>query len=365
MKLTLNSKQLLNAMAIASKGINPNVVIPILENFLFDISPESLSISGSNQEGYICKTIACTADGSLKIAMPKEVYEQVKLLPEQPLIFEIDNLQVTIKSAGGVYKLSAEDGNDFPGIKNTAKSELQIDGKSFQSALSKTAFCVLNNSVPTPFDGLDISLTPGQMTLTAYGNNTLSTQSITYNGEITKDILLTKKTVDILQTTEFGESIEVKFDKNSVDFIIDDTLFIRSVLLDMKFPDFKQNVTLDQDKCLVIDADVLRRACEVTRVMANKYSFLIGLFLSQKGSLVKATDKDFGRDAKEEIDGDYSGGDFVIGVNGNFMITALSKLSGVVYLYFSESTKPIFIREQADNSELTNLILVMPVNIEI
>lgn len=362
MKFTVQQKDLLSTLSIASKGINQNVIIPILENYLFDISPENLSVSGSNQEVYICKTISCKSEGSLKIAIPKEILEQVKLLEDQPLSFEITNLQITIKSASGVYKLSGEIGEDFPVIKNKYESSLSVDAEEFQSALSKTAFCVIINQVSQPFDGLSLSVTPENLTLTGFGNNTLSTQSLPGIGNA--ELLLTKRVVDVLQAVEFSDTLDIKFDKNAIDFIIDNTLFIRAVLLDMKFPDFKANVNLDQDKTLIIDADILRRGCELVRVMANKQSFLIGLFLSKKELLIKATDTNLGREAKETITGQYSGDDFIIGVNGNFLITALSKLKGEIYLYFSDKNKPIIIRETPGNTDLTNLIIVMPIDIE-
>lgn len=364
MKFTVNRTEILNALQICSKGINPNVVIPILENFLFDITSDKIAISGSNKEVYICKTINCKSDASAKLAMPQAVLEQIKLLPEQPLTFEVKDFNVSIKSSTGIYKLTAENGEDFPGIKNDCKSELTLWSSQLQNALFKTAFCVVANSVPTPFDGLSLSIKPNEAIFTAFGNNTLSTKTIAYKGENEAELLLTKRLIDILQSTELGESVIVKYDKSAIDFIIDDTLFIRGVLLDMQFPDFKANVVLDQDKSLIINADILRRGCEVTRVMANKHSFLIGLFLSEKSLTIKASDKNFGRDAKETVSGDYKGEDFVIGVNGNFLITALSKLKGDVYLYFSEKSKPIIIREVDGNESHNNLMIVMPIDID-
>lgn len=362
MKFTVQQKDLLSALNIASKGINQNVIIPILENYLFDISKDTLSISGSNHEVYVCKTISCKSDGSLKIAIPKEILEQVKLLADQPLSFEITDLQITIKSASGVYKLIGEIGEDFPVVKNKCENSLSVNAGQFQTALLKTAFCVIINQVSQPFDGLSLSVTPEKLTLTGFGNNTLSTQSLPGMGNA--ELLLTKRVVDVLQSVEFSDTLDIKFDKNAIDFIIDDTLFIRAILLDMKFPDFKAAVSLDQDKTLVVDADILRRGCELVRVMANKQSFLIGLFLSKKELLIKATDNNLGRESKETITGQYSGDDFIIGVNGNFLITALSKLKGEIFLYFSDRNKAIIIRETPGNTELANLIIVMPIDIE-
>lgn len=355
MKFTVNRTELLNALTIAGKGKSTNIVFPILENYLFKITKTHIEIIGSNQEIYISKTIEASSDTENNISVP-DIRELISKLPEQPIIFEIDNLDFVVKWNGGSAKLVCEDGNLFPPIKMGKCEPIAIDGLA--EALNKTVFCISNNT-NTPFDGLSIDISPNSCVLTAYGNNTLSTRKIACGALKATKLLLPKNTADKLLGLEITQ---IAYDKNAIDFIIDDTLFIRSVLLDMKFPDFKDKCELNQDKNLQINADALRNSAEIVKLMANKFSQFIGIYLGEN-SFVKGSDKDFSTEGKQLVDGIYTGDDFIIGCNGQFLINALSKFSGDIFLYFSEIDKPIVIRENDDNSTLDDLMIVMPISI--
>lgn len=355
MKFTIQQKHLLAALNICSKGKAQSVIIPILDYYLFKVSKTSVEIIGSNQEIYISKTIQAYADEEINLAIP-DIRELISKLPEHPINFEVNNLSLKITWADGHADLICEDGNLFPAIKIGETESMSVN--NFGEALNKVAFCISSNT-STPFDGLSIDITAGALTLTAYGNNTLSTRKIDCAALNEARLLLPKNTAERLAGLEIAK---IAYDKNAIDFIIDDTLFIRSVLLDMTFPDFKAKMQLNQDKLLKIEANSLRNSVDIVRLMANKQSQFIGIYLNDK-PFVKGTDKDFSTDAKQFLDGEYTGEDFIIGCNGLFLNTALSKLDGDIYLYFSDTKQPIVIRENTDNSTLDNLIIVMPISI--
>jgi DNA polymerase-3 subunit beta len=50
MKFEVSSSELLSQLQIASGAINPNPVLPILEDFLFDLNDNNLTITSTNLE---------------------------------------------------------------------------------------------------------------------------------------------------------------------------------------------------------------------------------------------------------------------------------------------------------------------------
>jgi DNA polymerase-3 subunit beta len=355
MKFTIQQKSLLAALSICSKGKGTSLIIPILDFYLFKIKKDSIEIIGSNQEIYISKTIEAIADEEINLAIP-DIRELISKLDEQAIDFEVKNFNLTISWVGGTAKLVCEDGNLFPEIK--ISNATPVDISDFAQALIKTSFCISNNTA-TPFDGLSIDITEGFATFTAYGNNTLSTQKVACGAIADFRMLLPKNTAEKLSGLEINK---IAYDQNAIDFIIDDTSFIRSVLLDLVFPDFKSRLALGQQKVLKINAYKMRNAVDLVRLMANKLSQFIALHLGQQ-SFASGADKEFATNAKQFLNGQYTGEDFVIGCNGQFLTTALTKVDGDIFLYFSDKKSPILIRENEDNSTLDNLIIVMPINI--
>ena len=355
MIFTIQQKHLLSALSIASKGKAQSVIIPILDFYLFKVSLDKVEIIGSNKEIYISKTIPATSEQVINLAIP-DIRELISKLPEQPVHFEVKDFALTITWDGGSAKLVCEDGDLFPPITITEAEPIDITG--FAEALNKTSFCISNNT-STPFDGLSIDIIPGYAILTSYGNNTLSTRKIACTATEDFRMLLPRNTAEKLAGLEITK---IAYDQNAIDFVIDDTLFIRSILLDMTFPDFKSKLALNQDKVLKIEAGSIRNSIDIVRLMANKLSQFIGLYLGDK-SFAKGSDKEFATDAKQLLDGEYTGEDFIIGCNGQFLYTALCKTEGKVYLYFADPKTPIIIRETEDNTTLDNLMIVMPIAI--
>ncbi|HRP37805.1 MAG TPA: DNA polymerase III subunit beta, partial [Candidatus Dojkabacteria bacterium] len=116
MRFEVSSSELLRQLTIASGAINNNPVLPIMEDFLFSIKDDVLTITSTNLETTIITRLNVTADSSGAIAIPAKILlETIKALPEQPITFTVDeNNGIKILSTFGVYKISGELADDFP-----------------------------------------------------------------------------------------------------------------------------------------------------------------------------------------------------------------------------------------------------------
>jgi len=116
MRFEVSSSELLKQLNIASGAINSNPVLPIMEDFLFDVQNNVLTITSTNLETTIITQLAVTADEDGIIAIPAKILlETIKALPEQPITLSVDeNNSVKILSSFGVYKLSGDSAEDFP-----------------------------------------------------------------------------------------------------------------------------------------------------------------------------------------------------------------------------------------------------------
>ena len=117
MKFEVSSSELLSELVIGSGAIGPNPVIPILDDYLFDLSGNTLTITSTNLETTITSKLNVAGEEDGRIAVPaKTLLETLKALPEQPVTFVLDSDTngITLKSSYGEYKLAGDNPEDFP-----------------------------------------------------------------------------------------------------------------------------------------------------------------------------------------------------------------------------------------------------------
>ncbi len=110
MKFIVSSHSLLKHLQQISGVINANTVLPILEDFLFEVNKSKLSVTATDLETVMRVEMDIEAKDSGKVCIPARILmDSLKNIPEQPLTFNIDkNFGVEITSDNGKYKVMGE-----------------------------------------------------------------------------------------------------------------------------------------------------------------------------------------------------------------------------------------------------------------
>ena len=119
MKFIVSTGSLLKQLQLIDGVISTNTVLPILEDFLFEITKGKLNVFSTDLETSMSASLDVESNENGKIAVPaKLLMNMLKSLPEQPLTFSIDErtYSIEITSDNGKYKLTGENGDDFPRI---------------------------------------------------------------------------------------------------------------------------------------------------------------------------------------------------------------------------------------------------------
>ena len=127
MKFIVSSTTLVKSLQMMSGVLSSSNVLPILDNFLFDLQDGALSISASDLETTINIRVPVKTDSTGNIAIPaKMLLDIIKTFPEMPLAFQVDtaNYGIEISAGDGKYRLTGFDGIEFPRIQAIA------DGKT-------------------------------------------------------------------------------------------------------------------------------------------------------------------------------------------------------------------------------------------
>jgi DNA polymerase-3 subunit beta len=130
--------------------INANTVLPILEDFLFDIEDKKLNILATDLETVMRVQMEVESKTNGKVCIPAKILiDSLKNIPDQPLTFNIDkNYTVEITSDNGKYKVMGENPDNFP------KEPVADDTNSFKmnstallNAVNNTLFAVSNDDL--------------------------------------------------------------------------------------------------------------------------------------------------------------------------------------------------------------------------
>src|SRR5574343_492193 len=145
MKFIVSSSSLLKHLQQISGVINTNTVLPILEDFLFDIEKNKLTVVATDLETVMKVHVDVEAKESGRVCVPAKILmDSLKNIPDQPLTFNIDkNFGIELTSDNGKYKVMGENPDNFP--KEPVSDEANnftMTSSALVTAINKTLFAV-------------------------------------------------------------------------------------------------------------------------------------------------------------------------------------------------------------------------------
>ncbi len=368
MKFIVSSAGLLKQLN-SLKGLVPsNPVIPILENFLFEISDGILRVTASDLQNAMTLETGVETEEKASVAIPaRMLLDTLRNLPEQPITFTIDTDShgIEILSDNGRYTLAGEDAGDFPRPaepKNT--TNLMFSSDVISNAISYALFAVSSDEMKPAMNGIYVNLSNGKTNFVATDSHRL----VRYRydgteGNSNSSIIIPGKAFEQLKNAlpSSPQEIQLEFNDTNVFFSFANIKMV-SRLIDERFPDYENVIPTSNDKNLTIDRLQLLSSLKRISIYANKTSQQIRFKLENNNLLISAEDVDFSNEAKENLPCDYDGEALEIGFNGKFLMEMLSNLNcDSVHFEFSEPNRAalMYPHEPTENEDI--LMLVMPV----
>ena len=161
MKFIVSSSSLLKQLQHISGVISANTVLPILEDFLFEVEKNKLTVVATDLETVMRIQLDIEARDSGRVCIPARILiDSLKNIPDQPLTFNIDkNFGVEITSDNGKYKVMGENPDNFP--KEPAADDttsFTITASALVTAISKTLFATSNDDLRPAMTGVFFEL---------------------------------------------------------------------------------------------------------------------------------------------------------------------------------------------------------------
>jgi DNA polymerase III subunit beta len=366
MKFIVSSTQLLKHLQQISGVINANTVLPILEDFLFEIEKNKLTIVATDLETVMKIHMDIEAKDSGRVCIPAKILlDSLKNIPEQPLTFTIDkNFGVEITSDNGKYKVMGENPDNFP------KEPLADEANSFVmpssalvTAINKCLFAVSNDDLRPAMTGVFFDLSPVGITCVATDAHRLVRYSrIDVVCPESDTFIVPKKPLTLLKNVlpNTDGELNISYNNNHL-FVKHGSTEMVCRLIDARFPDYKVVIPTDNPYKLTVNKNDFQNALRRVSVFSNKSTNQVALTITGSELQLAAQDVDFSFEGNERMACQYDGEDLQIAFNAKFLIEMLSAAdTDDVVIELSTPTKAGIIKptEKPENEEL--LMLVMP-----
>jgi DNA polymerase-3 subunit beta len=368
MKFVVSSNALLKQLTAINGVITTNPVVPILENFLFEIGDGLLVVSASDLQTSMITEITVEAKAKGSIAVPAKILlDTLKNLPEQPVTFTIDpeTYSIEISSDNGRYKLSGENATDFPKVPAVKNGySVDISSEILNRAISSTIFAASNDELKPAMTGVYVSLTESNSTFVATdGHRLIRYRRTDIISDMSNSLIIPKKALNLLKTCLPSDNTNVKVEYNASNaFFSFNNIKMICRLIDERFPDYENAIPVDNPNILTIGRTDLMNSLKRISIYANKTTHQVRLKLAGSELQISAEDLDFSNEANERLACEFEGQDMEIGFNAKFLVEMLSNLdSSQIEMHFSAPNRAGIIMPADKDEHEDVLMLVMPV----
>src|SRR5689334_20821667 len=366
MKFIASSSSLLKQLQHIGGVINANTVLPILEDFLFEVEKNKLTVVATDLETVMRVQLDIEAKDSGRVCIPARILiDSLKNIPDQPLTFNIDkNFGIEITSDNGKYKVMGENPDNFP------KEPAADDTTSFTmtaialvTAINKTLFATSNDDLRPAMTGVFFELDKKGLQFVATDAHRL----VRYKRKDVKcpkndSFIVPRKPLNLLKAAIPANEDELTLSYNSNHFFVKHgTTQMSCRLIDARFPDYKVVIPADNPYKLTVTKADFQSALRRVSVFSNKSTNQVALNISGSELQLAAQDVDFSFEGNERMSCQYDGEDLQIAFNAKFLIEMLSASdSEEITIELSTPNKAGIIKPNTQDEQEDLLMLVMP-----
>jgi DNA polymerase-3 subunit beta len=374
MKFVVSSTELLGHLQAISRVISSKNTLPILDNFLFNLSGNDLEITASDLESTLITRMKLeNASGDGIIALPARILlDTLKEFSVQPLAFDInlDTLAVVITSENGKFNVVGQNGIDFPALPSIRKEKkftFVINADVMLAGINKTLFATADDELRPVMGGIFIEASTDKITFVASDAHKLVRyQRSDSHADDNASFILPKKPASLLRNILPREEgpVTVEFDEKNAFFNLNDYRVICR-LVEGNYPNYNSVIPKNNPRKITIDRVEFYNTLKRVSVFSNQASNLVKLQLKGNQAMVSAQDIDFSISAFEKIKCQYEGDDMEIGFKSVFLLEILANISSQdVMIELADPTRAgLFLPAEVDNEAEDLLMLLMPMMI--
>ena len=369
MRFVVTSTELYNRLQSIGRVINSKSSLPILDCFLFHLEEGVLSLTASDNETTLETSLPVVEyDGNGQFAISsKSILDAIKELPEQPIVFNIDetNMSIVIEYMNGKYNMVGQSADEYPSsailgddpVSFSMPADVLLDG------INRTIFATADDELRPVMNGIYFDITTESITLVASdGHKLVRYRLFSVKGDEKAAFILPKKPANILKSLlgKEADDIAISFDSRNATF---NTPTHRMVcrLIEGRYPNYNAVIPPSNAFKVTVNRQAILSALRRVSVCSSASSSLVKLRLQSNEVHVSAQDIDFAASAEEKIICEYNGDPMSIGFKSTFLIDIINNISGEdIDIELSDPSRAGVIVPTLHEESSDLLMLLMP-----
>ena len=369
MKFSVSSSELQKALLKTIGVVPTRSTLPILENILFDVKKNILTITATDLEIsiIIAVTVKGMEDGTITIPA-KRIIDTIKALPELSVLFSVDTETNKVKmiTDTGEYSLTGESSVEFPAIPQfKGENQIALETETLSRLIGNTAFAVSTDELRPAMMGILFQIKESELRSVATdGHRLVRTINKNFSSpKFKKDIVIPSKALTLVPKLGGAGTSKIAVNESHISFQFDNTILI-SRLIEENYPNYESVIPLDNEKKLTIGKDQLLASVRRVALYSSSTTHQVRMSIKKNELTVAAEDIDFGSEAKETLACNYSGDELEIGFNSSYVVDILTHIEDEdVVFEFSTPTRAGIVHPSSQHNQEDILMLVMPVRL--
>ncbi len=370
MKFIASSTQLLLGLNSVSKVISTKPALAILDNYLFDLKGETLSVTASNGETSLKTEITIEKvfeEG--QITVPARLFtDALRSLPDQPLTFATDhNSSLIITWASGASKIPFHPAEDYPALPVIADdfSTISISAEALMNGITDTIYATAEEELRPVMNGIFFDIAMDSLSMVASDAHKLVRYWLRdISTPAPCSFILHKKPAAILKSilAKVEDEVVIRFDKRNAFFSFGNTLLVCR-LIDGNYPAYKSILPKNNPNKMIINRTELLGAVRRVAVYSNQATSHVLLKIANGELMISAEDTGYSISAYERLSCEYDGVALEIGFKAPFLADILNNFSFEnICMEMADNCRPALIVSADGNNASEDLsALLMPV----
>ena len=370
MKFIVSSSLLLKQLQSISGVLSTNNTLPILDNFLFELSDTKIVVSASDLETTMTSQLSVDmSEGEGSVAIPAKILlDTLKTFSDIPITLDVDmeTFGITLTAGEGKYKLAGQNGEEYPKVPPIeGSSSFNMESDVLFHAITKTIFAASNDDLRPVMAGIFCELSPESTVFVATDAHKL----VRYKRndikiEESASFILPKKPLNQLKhiLVQDDMPVHIQFNNTNARFSFKNiTLTCR--LIEGRYPNYTAVIPANNPNRLTVERVPFLNSIRRVSIFSNQTTYQVRFRIAGSELILSAEDLDYSNEAHERLTCHYDGLDMEIGFNSKFMIEMLNNLeTEQVMLALSEPNRAGLITPvDSENENEEILMLVMPV----
>ena len=371
MKFIVSSLKLLKSLQALSGVIGSKNTLPILDDFLFQLSENELKITTSDLDVTMSVTLVPDkVDGTGEVTIPARLLlEIMKNFPDVPITVSVDpnTLAVELIAGEGRYKLAGHKSDEFPQLPvMTDTSVWEIPADVLAKGFEKTVFATGTDEIRPIMSGVLMEMAENFLTFVATDAHKLVRyRRMDVKSDVVASFIMPKKPINQLKNILGGladEPVRIEFNRTNASFVFGDYVLICR-LIEGQYPRYEAVIPKNNPNQLTIDRQTFLAAIRRVAVFSSKATHQVRFRIAGQELTLTAEDIDFYNEAKERLTCSYSGDDMEIGFNSRFLQDMLGNFEcNEIKIEMSAPNRAgIITPVDVENESEDLLMLLMPV----